>query len=71
MATHGEDKYMLYVMFVGLHMEMALWNTLGPVGWTTALVEAVVASSGIVDWLDVSLVPGMMTMISLCTTGKI
>lgn len=46
--THGEDVYV--VMFGGLHTEMALWNTLGDLlecsGWTTALVEANVASSG-------------------------
>lgn len=37
-------------MFGGLYTEMALWNTLGDLlessGWTTALVEARVASSG-------------------------
>jgi hypothetical protein len=49
--THGEDKYV--VMFGGLHLEMALWNTLGDLlessGWTTALLEAEVASSGVAD----------------------
>ena len=49
--THGEDKYV--VMFGGLHMEMALWNTLGDLlessGWITAIVEAEVASSGVAD----------------------
>ena len=47
--TYGEKKYV--VMLGGLHTEMALWNSLGDVledsGWTTALVEAEVASSGI------------------------
>ena len=37
----------------GLHTEMALWRTLRDVlegsGWTTALTEAEIASSGIVD----------------------
>ena len=46
--TYGEQKYV--VMFGGLHIEMALWNTLGDVlensGWTAALTEAEVASSG-------------------------
>ena len=36
--THGESVHV--VMFGGLHIEMALWNTLGDVleasGWTTA-----------------------------------
>ena len=40
-------------MMGGLHLEMALWNTLGDVvegsGWTTALAEAEVASSGTAD----------------------
>ncbi len=46
---YGEKKYV--VMLGGLHTEMALWNTLGDVledsGWTTALAEAEVASTGI------------------------
>ena len=46
--THGEQKYV--VMLGGLNTEMALWNTLGDVlensGWTAALAEAEVASSG-------------------------
>ena len=46
--THGEKHFV--VMFGGLHIEMALWNTLGDLleylGWTTALCEADVASSG-------------------------
>ena len=49
--TYGEQKYV--VMLGGLHTEMALWNTLGDVlensGWTTALTEAEVATSGIVS----------------------
>lgn len=40
-------------MFGGLHIEIALWNTLGDLlygsGWTTALCEAGVASSGTAD----------------------
>ena len=40
-------------MMGGLHLEMALWNTLGDVlegsDWTTALAEAEVASSGTAD----------------------
>ena len=43
--SHGEEKYVM--MFGGLHLEMALWNTLGDLldaaGCTTALVEAEVA----------------------------
>ena len=46
--THGESHFI--VMF---HTEMALWNTLGDLlecsGWTTALCEADVASSGTAD----------------------
>ena len=49
--THGEDKYV--VMFGGLHLEMALWSTLGDLlegsGWTSALVEAEIASSGVAE----------------------
>ena len=49
--SHGEEKYV--VMFGGLHLEMALWNTLGDLldasGWTTALVEAEVASHGVAE----------------------
>ncbi|XP_061894509.1 uncharacterized protein LOC133644183 [Entelurus aequoreus] len=40
-------------MLGGLHTEMALWNTLGDLlegsGWTTALIEAEVASSGMAE----------------------
>ncbi len=50
-VTHGESVHV--VMFGGLHIEMALWNTLGDLleasGWTTALIEADVASSGTAD----------------------
>ena len=50
-STHGEHMHV--VMLGGLHTEMALWKTLGDVlegsGWTTALTEAEIASSGIVD----------------------
>jgi len=39
----------------GLHVEMALWDTLGDLldgaGWTTALTEAEVTSSGVADSL--------------------
>ena len=49
--THGEKVHV--VMLGGLHTKMALWNTLGGVlegsGWTTALTEAEVASSGTAD----------------------
>ena len=50
-VTHGESVHV--VMLGGLHVEMALWNTLGDLleasGWTTALIEADVASSGTAD----------------------
>lgn len=49
--THGEDKYV--VMFGGLHIEMAMWKTFGDFleasGWTTALIQAGIASSGTAD----------------------
>ena len=49
--THCERVHV--VMLGGLHTEMALWNTLGDLlecsGWTTALTEAEVASSGKAD----------------------
>ena len=56
-STHGEHMHV--VMLGGLHTEMALWRTLGDVlegsGWTTALIEAEIASPGIVDsFLNVS-----------------
>ena len=49
--THGEGKFV--VMLGGLHLEMALWNTLGDLlegtGWTTAITEADIATSGVAD----------------------
>ena len=49
--THGEDKHV--IMMGGLHIEMAMWNTFGDYlegsGWTTALTQANVASSGTAD----------------------
>ncbi|XP_046544723.1 uncharacterized protein LOC124254923 [Haliotis rubra] len=49
--TFGED--MFTVMLGGLHTEMALWRMLGNLledsGWTVALFEAGVASSGTAD----------------------
>ncbi len=40
-------------MFGGLHIEMAIWNTFGDYleasGWTTALTQAGIASSGTAD----------------------
>ena len=49
--THGEEKYV--VMFGGLHIEMAIRNTfsdyLEASGWTTALIQADIASSGVAD----------------------
>ena len=50
-AAHGESVHV--VMLGGLHIEMALWSTLGDVlegsGWTSALIESEVASSGTAD----------------------
>ena len=50
-ATHGKSVHV--VMLGGLHIEMALWSTLGNVlegsGWTSALTESEVASSGTAD----------------------
>ena len=47
--SYGEESFM--VMFGGLHIEMALWNTIGDFldcsGWTTALCEAGVATAGV------------------------
>ena len=52
-AEYGEDKFV--VMFGGLHLEMAMWSTVGDLldgsGWTTILTEAEVASSGIAQGL--------------------
>ena len=48
---YGEDK--LIIMFGGLHMDKALWNTVGDLlcksGWTDVLVETNVATSGTAD----------------------
>ena len=48
---YGEDRYV--IMLGGLHIEMAVWNTLGDFledsGWTIALTKAGIASSGTVD----------------------
>ena len=50
--SHGEKKHL--VIFGGLHIEMALWTTLGDLldslGWTTALCEAGIATSGTADY---------------------
>ena len=50
-ASHGEQAYV--VMLGGLHIAMALWSVLGDLldgsGWTVALSEADVASSGVAD----------------------
>ena len=49
--SHGEQAYV--VILGGLHIEMALWSVLGDFldgsGWTVALTEADVASSGVAD----------------------
>ena len=49
--THGEDK--ILIMFGGLHIEKALWNALGSLlsgsGWTGALTEAGIVTSGTAD----------------------
>ena len=49
--VYGESVHV--VMMDGLHIEMTLWNTLGDIlessGWTTALTEAEVATSGTAD----------------------
>ena len=49
--THGEKDFV--VMFGGLHIEMAIWKTLGDYlessGWTSALVQAGIVSSGTAD----------------------
>ena len=50
-GTYGEDK--IVMMFGGLHLEMAMWNMLGSYltdsGWTVALTEAGIASSGVAE----------------------
>ena len=49
--THGERMFV--VMFGSLHIEMALWNAIGDFlegsGWTVALSDAGIASSGTAD----------------------
>lgn len=49
--SYGEKRFV--VMFGGLHIEMALWNTIGDFlegpGWTVALTDSGVASSGTAD----------------------
>jgi len=46
--TFGEQRYV--VMFGGLHIEIALWNTIGELlensGWTTVLSDAGIVSEG-------------------------
>ena len=43
-------KYKIVIMFGGLHLEMSMWNMIGDYlagcGWTVALSEAGIASSG-------------------------
>ena len=50
-ATHGENVHV--VMLGGLHIEMVLWTMCGDLlaasGWTTALTDAGIASSGTSD----------------------
>ena len=50
-TTYGENVYT--VMLGGLHTEMALWKTMGDLlegcGWTSALTESEVSSSGVAD----------------------
>ena len=50
-ATHGENRHA--VMLGGIHIEMAVWSTLGDYledsGWTAALTQAGIASSGTAD----------------------
>ena len=49
--THGEDRFV--ILFGGLHIEMAALKTLGNLldgsGWTSALVQAGVATPGTAD----------------------
>ncbi len=49
--TLGEKSFV--VMFGGLHIEMAIWDTIGDFldssGWTSALCEAGIATSGTAD----------------------
>ena len=55
--SYGEDK--MVIMFGGLHLEMAMWNMLGDYlaasGWTEALTEAGIASSGLDETYSSSL----------------
>ena len=50
-TSHGEDK--MVIMFGGLHIEMAALKLLGDLlagsGWTSALVDAGIATSGTAD----------------------
>ena len=53
MSSGNDGELMHVVMLGGLNTEMALWSTLGDIledsGWTTALIEAEVASSSTAD----------------------
>ena len=44
---HGEKKYV--VVLGGLHIEIAAWRALGALGWTSAIIQGSVASSGTAD----------------------
>lgn len=73
---YGEDKYL--VMFGGFHIEMAALRSLGSLlkdsGWTGALVEAGVASSGTADsFLSVSSVTRtrQMHQVTACSLYKL
>ena len=50
-SNYGEDK--IEKTFGGLHLEMSMWNMLGSYladsGWTVALSEAGIASSGVAE----------------------
>ena len=50
-TSHGKQAFV--VMMGGLHIEMAPWSAVGDLldgsGWTTALIEADVSSSGVAD----------------------
>ena len=52
-ATHGEDRFL--IMFGGLHIKIAAFKILGDwlegSGWTTAICDAGIASSGVADSL--------------------
>ena len=49
--THGEEQFV--IMFGGLHIEMAAFKTLGDwlegSGWTSAICDAGIASTGVAD----------------------